>query len=1458
MTGYNPNPTRPTNEEERINREEAERLEHLDRELNKVGVNSSFADQGLIPPARITAEPASPMMTVFQGRMPGFDPSSGEGYSRSWTPDYERALGHAKSGAIGGAYAQIETPGIGDVYSRQVGQREWGRMVQRSVMEGAASGGVTAHRLGMGEGRVEQGPVGQLFAQEASIYDPSRPPARVDQSRIGASSPGMTPQDMVNNLRSNIMPGASARIDPGSAVVRLVNGLRTGIGGRALDQPYTDYTAMGSETVAQAHAMPAGGHRLGDYGSRARPHEGQLSEPWATTTQRVGAGIANLRGVPLEHPTLGTAALIERPGGMRINQFVNPSGEQLLSPQHLQGVSGAVGGAFTKGMEQFQNMDPKMALANVQRMMHEAANGYLDKMDEEAKRLAGGDAKMDADLRDMKGRARTVANKLIYNSIDEVGRAQGVQDAGAISGGATRQTFEDLKRSAAGDFGPERQTAAQTAVAAAGGWNAVATSGLTYASQAAPGAGGQPGAYSAWQVAGAGGSGYVPGGPLGGGGGGGGGRRGAWQGQLGGAMYGAYIARRFWSYTGAPTMRAMDQFAQTQAGMEPLLTGQVPQGGAATLTASRARAQYALGEGAYSLFGGGAQLSSQFLQAPGMGEATAGLSVFGGAGLSASIMGNVLSGLGPSTGGIARMGGLLTRATPVLAGLGVASAAMGIGKGLYETVYGQQMSTMDMLGQAGQSVARMGAIGGAAIGSTVAGALGQGDVYAERLGQLMDMPMLGTTYGGLLSKTYGRQAQGGGIATRADVTQAGLAMNLGPDDVTPLLGAAYQATGERGFNQRNQAVMTMLNKMQQTEGYSLEGAASASGGFASMLGFDPGQRGFDQSMLQYGGMDITARAQADEQAQTRAGRAGQFRQFVSRGDIGKADLREQMGMFGTGQQAQIGFGGYAGLVSAGVGAQRALNIQGMQSMRVDSGEITMNQMQQGASMMSGIAPYFSPSALQQYGGAATESLSNLGAGQADIVNQIAGGGLGAMSFAANTGMLDPGMALTDISGRATYQTNLMQGMLNLDQVANEYGSGMAAGAMADLPAFQNLSGFVDTFKAAGGGGAGMRAGLLGLGTSETMANFFGADPTAGLQDYQRAHANRMSGLQQAGIGIGFQKIQMQRQFQYGGGDWRNPTAGSLWGIQDRMRGLQWQGQQAAAQFSLESMDVGNQFGQRQEGLTRQRMDVSQEQQRWQFGFQRSGMDLSRQFTMENRQYQDQLRGMSTAFALEDLDEGIRMSSGRERRQMVRQRERFVATTNVQDEQTERNREQQEEMWAREDEQFEKRREYAETIMTLDDEQYNMNVERRETLYEMNREDLERRIELSEALHELQNEQIEKQREYAVAQMDLAEKALGIQAASAAAQKEYNDDMLILYEDIIKPIEGSITEISKHDTVQNILVALEGAAGALDKMGLHKINALRHLADAVDNVDSSGTQRLIRDINTLMATSGYKG
>jgi hypothetical protein len=909
---------------------------------------------------------------------------------------------------------------------------------------------------------------------------------------------------------------------------------------------------------------------------------------------------------------------------------------------------------------------------------------------------------------------------------------------------------------------------------------------------------------------------------------------------MGSLLYGAYIARRFWQYTGAPVTQATQQFVQEQGALDPLLTGEIPTGGVGALAGLQGRGQTALGAAGYRLYGGLLGGSAQALQTPAVADVAAGAGIFGGAALGGRILGGAL--------GSTALAGAGTAAG--IAGLGY--VGLSLGAGAYRRQTGRDITPLQMPLIAAQTLHRAGAGAVIAGGGVAAGALGLGEQYAGAVGQYMQ-----TGVGGLLTQEIDRGQDAVAGFTREDIQTATQQLGTTEAELTPLIGGAYSVTGERGLTPRNMRVLQSLNRLMRTEGLSAAGAVSAFGGYPEALGYLPGDQGFDVAGVTFEGMNAGERARAMQGAQRRAGLAGQFRQVVSRQQISGPQLRSMMDAFGTQQQGQIGFGGFAALTGAGAGPTRAgLAVMGMAG-RVTQGHITQNQMAQGVGMMADIAPYVPQAALNAPGvmAGAMQGFAQLDPSQANIVGQIWGGNLGAMSYAANTGMLPSGMAMTDISGRAMYETNLGQGLGNLFNVAQAYGGGMGGGALADLSGFQGLNRFVQgqNVVAAGGGTAGqaMRGGLAAIGgLSQRFMNFFGENPDAGLLDYQQAHSDRMYGYQQAGIGIGQQRIDLQRQFLYGGQDWRNPDPGSLWGIQDRMRSLQWQGQQASFAFSLESMDVGNRFAQRQEDISGRRMGVTQDYQRWGLGFQRAGMDLSRQFTMENRQFQDQLRGMQTSFTMEDFDENIRLSSGRQRRNLVQQRERFVSVQNVQDEQIERQREQQEELWAREDEQFEKRREYTEELIALDEEQYNLNVERRETLYDMNREDLERRIELAEKLHELEDEQIEKQREFTVAQLDLQEKALGIQAAAAAAQKEYNDDMRELMQEVIDPVAGFIKESAKYDTVANILIGLQASIEALDAMGEDGPDALRKMAEAITNVSTSKIMAVLREIEAV--------
>ena len=1173
-------------------------------------------------------------------------------------------------------------------------------------------------------------------------------------------------------------------------------------------------------------------------------------ETLAETTQRVGTGITRALGLPASSASLGELQFRQGQRGPMPSQYVDPAtGEITVSGRHIQGAQRALAGAYSGVMERGRGMDPKMLSANLTRALGEAGQKYIKEVQQEGTRAAGKDPGSEFGARAITNRVRQMVGKIAYAIVDQTEKAQGGAGGQDIQRSAQRMGIEDLRRMATGEsgMGPQAQAAAQAAIGQAGGWGAVAAGGVS---------GGGPGTgIGAFSVAGAGGSQWVPGGPLGtggqGGGGGRGGRGGLWEGQLGGIMYGAYIAKRFWSYTGAPVMQAMEQYAGIQAEAQPLLTGQIPTEGAGALQAMRARSQYSLGQGAYNLFGGAVSASAQALQTPWVGTAAAGAGLFGGAALGAQILGKV--GLRAGVAGA----GMLAGAAPLIAAVGVGVTGLGIGADIYESIYGREMTPGRMVGAAAQYVGRLGAIGAMGVGAVVAGATGQQELYAERLGRRME-----SGYGRWLSQEYGTEVPEDQLATQDQLQEAAADMQISEEQVAGLLPGAFAVTGQRGVRGANERVLSTINQLVQTEGMSAAGAISAASEYAGALGYLPGEQGYIQAFNQYGTMTVGGRARATRDAQTRAGAAGQWRQLMGRDVISDPRLREEMDIFSTQQLGQIAFGGAAQLTRAGMGGMQALRIGQAQAMRVDAGQITEFQMQQGAGAMGDIAPYFSPAALRAYGGGVTEGLSDLGTGQANLVGRMMGGDVGAMSFGANIGMGPSYNALTNIAGQSMINVNLGQGLMGMAGFAqNMVDTSVAGGAISQLPGFQSLQGFAGRYGAAmqagQGPGTAMRIGLGGLGVSQTMQDFFGNAPDASMVDYQREFSDKQFGLQMAGIGIGFQRIQMQRQFQYGGEDWRNPTADSLWGIQDRMRSLQWQGQQAGAAFSLERMDVGNQFGMRQEELSGRRMGVQQDYQRWGMGFQRAGMDLSRQFTMENRQFQDQLRGMSTAFTMEDFEENIRMSSGRQRRQLVTQRERFVSMTNVQDEQTERGREQQEEMWAREDEQFEKRREYSENLMALDEEQYNMGIERRETLFEMDRGDLERRIELSEKLHELQNEQIEKQREYAVAQMDLAQQALGIQAAAAAAQKEYNDDMLITA-DIVEEFAGYVSEVSKYDQLFNILKGLEAAASALDQMGVEKANALRDLAKTVGGLNPGGISALNRQLQILMATAGYGG
>jgi hypothetical protein len=279
-----------------------------------------------------------------------------------------------------------------------------------------------------------------------------------------------------------------------------------------------------------------------------------------------------------------------------------------------------------------------------------------------------------------------------------------------------------------------------------------------------------------------------------------------------------------------------------------------------------------------------------------------------------------------------------------------------------------------------------------------------------------------------------------------------------------------------------------------------------------------------------------------------------------------------------------------------------------------------------------------------------------------------------------------------------------------------------------------------------------------------------------------------------------QQLNLQRNYLWGsatGGTWDKPAAVSSWALEDQMRALQHQSTLAGFVASEKTMQAGYDYSKQMENYNLQRMEVSQGYQRWTMGFDRTNQIRQRAWAQEDWGYQDTMRGLSYEWGMEDINESIRGATGRERRLLVRRRDRMTTQHNLEGEQIDTQRSRQEEMWALEDQRYEKVAEYQEDLMKLDEETFELNKSHREEMHLLEVEEFERRKAEYAEQKKLQDEQIALQRQHQAESMELQEKSLGIQAASLSLQKTLAEDQKLA----LKNWEESVKYINQTNTYE---------------------------------------------------------
>jgi hypothetical protein len=954
-------------------------------------------------------------------------------------------------------------------------------------------------------------------------------------------------------------------------------------------------------------------------------------------------------------------------------------------------------------------------------------------------------------------------------------------------------------------------------------------------------------------LGGGGGQGYVFGDQWGGGGGGGGGgRRGMWGGGLGAAMYGMYIGQRIWGYTAGGVLERGAAYGGMVGQMGPSAPF-----GAGGFAARAELSQMMGGRGAYpyaAAFQGLGMMANQAM--PGALAATGMIAGFGGI---AHLAGGLAAGIGGGEGALAAIGG------GVQAGIGRLAGPVGAymaGVNLFNLAGGGQRflgRDADLLdpfraiaagGVQGSQLFQQDPAEWARQNAGLATFIMSGEpgltsqqrriqTVAERNTGLWNMEPTS------IAEAYIGFERGGMFPSNRDVPETGYWKTI-----TTGGGSGYRSgrglPGEGSTRnewvdttmQGDEFYMTEYQNRAQDMGMSMSELQQTEFQIASQYGA-PGTQAFRTAMSR---MSRIRDRQAFGAVARDAGRFAQVAGTVQPyQDIDRTRMmlrQEQM------DPAQfMRYGQYqAQFAQLGMGAEQGDLISAqMANMNISTAGGFMG-------VASAMQPYFdySQPADADLMRIAAQNFAGLSPDEQGLMGRMMGGDLNAFNFAGLTGQFGVGAEFVsrDIAGAPIYQTDMQafmdwgvaQAQLGINPEANRLFGGAAAmtpqagGSRARQRQLQQQPSLLSQLNATMGQ----------FGAQFTQQDV--TDATEGYRGYTGFQAitaryqDRMHGLQQAGAGLALQGIEARAQHLWGGGRYTGtPGAGSMWNLQDIQRGYQWQAQLAGFAASRQQLDLRNTFAQQREAITGERMDISFDYRRWSRDFQRSGMDISRQYALEDRQYEDQMRGQQWGWQMEDIDEAIRLSSGRQRRTLVRQRGRMVTQKNMEEDRIETQRERQEEMWARQDERFEKQVEYEEDLMKLDTTSFELNRTQRQQIYVMDVENLERRLKEAEKMHDINERIIDKQRQFQADELERQKQQVGIQAAMAAATHEYNMKAQAV-EFTFKRTEDAFKNIAANT---RSLLAMTAFAALVDKTNnlyLHKPAAIGSMIDAINRLN----------------------
>ena len=630
---------------------------------------------------------------------------------------------------------------------------------------------------------------------------------------------------------------------------------------------------------------------------------------------------------------------------------------------------------------------------------------------------------------------------------------------------------------------------------------------------------------------------------------------------------------------------------------------------------------------------------------------------------------------------------------------------------------------------------------------------------------------------------------GNGVAYNEDIAKAAVNMGLKPSD---LEGRAAQYASNMGYVPGTHEFRVAAN---------------------NYMGVTPSFENIPE-MLEYnqGNTSETALSQKDYQAQRNAQLGSQLQYYMTNQGQG-AQLVNQYNLSAP-QVSSV-----SGLAQSQMQFGYTPNWNSLAGMS-QSNNSYVSSMIASTSQVAGIGGFNVPAFQSAVSGAGMSNQS------AYLFDQMMNGNVGAFSYNAwTTGSM--ANRWMDMSGQSTSQFNGASFSITSQLYYRQLQSQAAAG---DKGAQATLSSGTLNW-ANNTGGSATAAAMLGTNNPD-IVNAYQSGGMANLQKLGNQYSYEAS---MASAGNQVAGVRLQQAYDWGTGSWSNPSPGSSWGLENQQIGMQQQSQETDFAVQQQRMQLSNQYSIAQEQNQYHRMNTSQQYNSWQMDFSYQNNLQQRGWTQQSWNYNSQMNSMQFGWNMQDINEAIRFSSGRQRQDLINQRDRAATTYNLQTEQTTTQESEQKQVWAEQDEQYQKSKTYQKELNDLDLQSYNLNKSQRETLFKLDEDEWARKKKEYEDEQKIEDEMRQLQRKYASDQLDLQLAAAGAQAYYASKQKELND-ALVTGETNIGNITGNLNNLNTYDKAFLTIQALTSMGLTFNQLDTNKVNAVTTFLKQLNNTN----------------------